>query len=349
MIVFVWRIDMARGRMLNKVIGVSVKFASLKDDTARLLATWTIAHLDKRGVFYGDPDTVKGYVAPMLAHLTHERVTDILADMERVGLIERFTAGGRVWQVWPGFDHNQPYLRGEREASDFPDPAGVDRATAGLNPSIDGLNRAAAGFTPAEVNTREVQDKGIEGNGSANAPPVGPIPFSEPDSMTRAARAAGIGSQPSPRSAAAKKKAAAQFDIGVLEDAPAIKVHRDVCGYVPMTPEQAREIVAGVNGDAETGWRDNLTFWMAQGYRADNFDGQTRRHLEQGKRTQARAKQPAAAKVGGWQPAKGMSPQVPDRTPEQMAEIHRQDLERTKARKSVPDTVTIVDGVEVPF
>ena len=340
---------MARGRMLNKVIGVSVKFATLQDDTARLLATWTIAHLDKRGVFYGDPDTVKGYVAPMLAHLTHARVAAILDDMERVGLIERFNAGGRIWQVWPGFDHNQPYLRGEREASDFPDPAGFSRATAGLNPSIDGLNRATAGFTPAEDNgiqEKGIQDKGMEG---ADAPPVGPIPFSEPDEMTRAARAAGIGSQPSPRSAAAKKRAAAQFDIGALEDAPAIKVHRDVCGYVPMTPDQAREIVAGVNGDAETGWRDNLTFWMAQGYRADNFDGQTRRHLEQGKRTQARAKQPAAAKPGQWQPAKGMYPQVPDRTPEQMAEIHRQDLERTKARRAAPDTVTIVDGVEVPF
>jgi hypothetical protein len=179
---------------------------------------------------------------------------------------------------------------------------------------------------------------------------TGPIPFSEPDSFTRKARAAGIGSQPSKRVSAAKDKAAAQFDIGALEDAPAIKVHRDVCGYVPMTPEQARKIVAGVNGDAETTWRANLNFWMAQGYRANNFDGQTERHATEGRRATARATQPAAPKVGQWQPAKGMYPQVPERTPEQMAEIHRQDLERTKARKAaVVDVIDYSTITEVPF
>ena len=194
--------------------------------------------------------------------------------------------------------------------------------------------------------------------GTTNQPPVvadigndtGPIPFSEPDSFTRAARRAGIGSQPSKRVAVAKQKSAAQFDLGELEHAPAIKVHRDVCGYVPMTPEQARQIVAGVNGDAETTWRANLNFWMAQGYRANNIDGQTERHATEKRRASARATQPAAAKIGGWQPAKGMYPQVPDRTPEQMAEIHRQDLERTAARRAAQvDVIDHSKTTEVPF
>ena len=42
--------------------------------------------------------------------------------MEKAGLIILFTAGGRRWQIWPGFDHNQVGIRVEREKSDFPTP-----------------------------------------------------------------------------------------------------------------------------------------------------------------------------------------------------------------------------------
>lgn len=201
-----------------------------------------------------------------------------------------------------------------------------------------------------QVAALTIKEPQVEPQENAEATDTGPIPFSEPDSFTRKARAAGIGSQPSKRVAVAKQKAAAQFDLGELEHAPAIKVHRDVCGYVPMTPGQARQIVAGVNGDAETTWRANLNFWMAQGYRANNIDGQTERHATEKRRASARATQPAAAKIGGWQPAKGMYPQVPDRTPEQMAEIHRQDLERTAARRAAQvDVIDHSKTTEVPF
>ncbi len=225
---------MARGRMLNKVIGVSVKFAALQDDTARLLATWTIAHLDKRGVFYGDPDTVRGYVAPMLAHLTHARVAAILDDMERVGLIERFNAGGRIWQVWPGFGHNQPYLRGEREASDFPDPAGFSRATAGLNPSIDGLNRATAGFTPAEENRSE--EKGIEVKRSEGADAPAP-----------------------PR----KKKVAGFSVVNTGHDDPRVATFLEILAQPQVTDTNAQNIIDRVPADAMWAWREALEIWAA--------------------------------------------------------------------------------------
>lgn len=123
---------------------------------------------------------------------------------------------------------------------------------------------------------------------------IGPIPFSDPDPFTKAARAAGIGSQTSKRAKVAKQRTAEKFDLGELENAPAIRVHRDVCGYVPMTPEQARQVVSGVNGCAETTWRDNLTFWMAEGYRADSIEKQLDRHEKEGKRIKARAAMPSA-------------------------------------------------------
>ena len=55
---------MARGRMVNHSISRSLKFNQLPDDTCRLLATWIISHLDKNGVFYGDPVMVRSLIFP---------------------------------------------------------------------------------------------------------------------------------------------------------------------------------------------------------------------------------------------------------------------------------------------
>lgn len=180
--------------------------------------------------------------------------------------------------------------------------------------------------------TLTVKEPQVEPQMNAEATDTGPIPFSEPDPFTRAARRAGIGSQPSKRVAVAKQKAAQKFDLGELENAPAVKVHREVCGYVPMTAEQARQIAAGVNGDAETTWRANLNFWMAQGYRADNIDGQTQRHETEKRRITARANQPAAPAVGQWHAGRGMYPQVPDPTPAEFAAAEARAKAQREAR-----------------
>ncbi|MCG3208649.1 MAG: hypothetical protein FOGNACKC_02261 [Anaerolineae bacterium] len=113
---------MARGRMLNNSISLSLKFNQLPDDTCRLLATWTISHLDKNGVFYGLAVSVKSLVMPHRADISVEQVESYLQAMERVGLIRRFAANGLMWQWWPTFTDNQIGLRPERESSDFPEP-----------------------------------------------------------------------------------------------------------------------------------------------------------------------------------------------------------------------------------
>lgn len=121
---------MAKGRMLNREVGMSMKFQELQSDTVRLFATWTIAHLDKNGVFYGDPQSVRSAVFPMREDITNADVYAILADMERVGLIVRFQSGGRTWQAWPGFTHNQTYLRKDLENTSFPHPPNTSEAPA---------------------------------------------------------------------------------------------------------------------------------------------------------------------------------------------------------------------------
>jgi hypothetical protein len=108
--------------MLNKSISASVKFDLLPDDTCRLMASWMIAHLDKNGVFYGDPAMVKSYVFPLRVDITIEQVEHYLSEMERVGLIYLFEVRGRLWQCWPGFEDNQIGLRANREGTEYPEP-----------------------------------------------------------------------------------------------------------------------------------------------------------------------------------------------------------------------------------
>lgn len=166
---------MARGRMLNKTVSLSNKFAVLPDDTCRLLATWTIPHLDKRGVFYGEPAIVRSMIFPMREDITTAQVAGYLRAMVAAGLINLFQAGGHTWQVWPGFIDNQKGLHTDREASDYPpspecsQPAPDSEQTAGVNPATAGELPATAGNDPPE-GEGEVEGEGEE-KGKRNGSP----------------------------------------------------------------------------------------------------------------------------------------------------------------------------------
>jgi len=113
---------MARGRMLNKSVSLSQKFAELPDDTCRLLATWTIAYLDYRGVFYADAAIVRSQVMPLNDTITNAKVNEYIQAMVAAGLVKIFEHKGRKWQFWPGFSENQVGLRIDREGTEFPPP-----------------------------------------------------------------------------------------------------------------------------------------------------------------------------------------------------------------------------------
>ncbi len=150
---------MARGRMLNKSISASKKFHLLPDDTCRLLATWTVSHLDKNGVFYADPVIVKSLVFPRRGDVSIEQVELYLTAMQKAGLIVLFTAQDQLWQYWPGFADNQTNLRSDREKTDFPAPilsqspvvkSGNDTSdTRNNDDSIPEVFRQEAGNIPA--------------------------------------------------------------------------------------------------------------------------------------------------------------------------------------------------------
>jgi len=147
---------MARGRMLNKSVCVSVKFHELSNDTCRLLATWIISHLDKHGVYHGDPAIVKSYVFPRRDDVTVEEVDGYLREMETAGLIVRFEAKNDCWQWWPGFANNQVGLRADRETTDFPPPPSETPELANdTSGNLPDDCRKDAGKKPAEEKLSE--------------------------------------------------------------------------------------------------------------------------------------------------------------------------------------------------
>lgn len=240
---------MAKGRMLNREVGMSMKFHELQSDTARLFATWTIAHLDKNGVFYGDPQSVRSAVFPMREDVTNAHVTEFLREMERVGLIVRFQAAGRTWQAWPGFAHNQTYLRKDLENTPFPEPPMFSDAPA---PDLRKDSVSVVG----EVPPNRIERKGKEGNGIEGK-------GKEQPNLDEAARAAGIDRLPSIRSksakAAAKKREADKYDTSDLQGYPSLQIYWDVFKGVLPPRELAQKIVDSVGEPAR--WEETCQEW----------------------------------------------------------------------------------------
>jgi hypothetical protein len=113
---------MARGRMLSKDISLDEKVDALSDDSARLLFTWLIPHLDREGRMYGEPGVIKSIVAPR-RNWSNKRVEKYLTEMEKLGLIVRYPFNGNRYLLAPGFEKHQVGLRKERESqSKIPTP-----------------------------------------------------------------------------------------------------------------------------------------------------------------------------------------------------------------------------------
>lgn len=268
---------MARGRMLNRDVCVSLKFHALASDATRLLATWCIAHLDKHGVFYGDPMLVKAAVLPMRADLDHTFVAQALADMERTGLIVLFQAAGRTWQWWPGFAANQPNLRAERESTTFPDPPST----------LSGQPAPAEPPIPSEPLSVAEQP-------GAPAPdqPSAPTTLAEPDIALR--------TQPRPRRVPRNPRRLTESDEPRLAD-PRVRAWVTVFGALRL-PRLAEidAICAGIPEDQVNAWTTCLQEWAAEGWRHDNVTGQIER-FKRARIQQANAtsKRPAPTPKGG--------------------------------------------------
>lgn len=105
---------MPEGRIILKSISQSKKLAALKNDTARLLYTWLIPHLDVNGCFYGDAVTINALIFTRL-NKKPEKVEEALKDLEANNLIIRYKVNGDTFLTVPDFRQKQPRLNPDRE------------------------------------------------------------------------------------------------------------------------------------------------------------------------------------------------------------------------------------------
>ncbi|KKL17578.1 hypothetical protein LCGC14_2484160 [marine sediment metagenome] len=116
---------MARGRMISKEISLDEKVNALSDDTARLIFTWLIPHLDREGRIYGEARVIKSIVIPRLNH-SEQKVEKYLKECEEMKLILRYSVNGNQYISAPHFEKHQTGLRKDKEAQSKIPPNSTD-------------------------------------------------------------------------------------------------------------------------------------------------------------------------------------------------------------------------------
>ena len=86
----------ADGRMINRAIADSDKFASLTPEAAvlfTLLIPWFNAH----GKLNGGPGHIKDEICPKISYLTYENIPALLTEISSKTNVKWFKSGGRFW------------------------------------------------------------------------------------------------------------------------------------------------------------------------------------------------------------------------------------------------------------
>lgn len=318
--------------MLNRETSLSLKLNALVNDTTRLLATWTIPHLDKHGVFHADAQIVKSLVFPLRQDLSTQEVSAMLDDMERVGLIRRFTASGRTWQVWPGFADNQKGLHAERERTDFPEPvepAGPNPDAAGILPEVAGKSRQNTG------GSRQVPE--ISGKSGPEVQVECEVEVEEEVECEGEAR------RGAPTPAAQPKRRISGFSVVHTDHVDTrVSAYMDILGQKQITESNAEAIMGRVSAENLAVWRDVLTVWAIGGdrgpYSPSNFGGLFERYDNEVNSRRIKSTIPASSFQGSGARGKPvMLPQVSTPTATEFAaaeERARQQRAERAARKA---------------
>jgi len=138
---------MARGRFVSKAISLDEKVDALSDDTARLLFTWLITHLDCEGRMHGDAQTVKSIVFPRRKTQV-AKVEKYLKELENGELIFRYFVNGNQYLCMKNFEKHQVGLRKSQESP------------SQIPPNTTELKRDRSVLAPAQTKTKvEIKTK----------------------------------------------------------------------------------------------------------------------------------------------------------------------------------------------
>ena len=131
---------MAEGRMLKKLVSTSRKLAALKTDSARLLWTWILPHVDIKGRFSAEPSVIKGYIVPRLKSMTVAKIEKYLLDMAANDMILLYNVSSDNYLEIVKFAEFQT-LREDRESESIIPPPDSPGATPGVPPDNSGLSK----------------------------------------------------------------------------------------------------------------------------------------------------------------------------------------------------------------
>ena len=149
---------MARGRFVSKAISLDEKVDALSNDTARLLFTWLITHLDCEGRMYGDAQTVKSIVFPR-RKISTQKVEKYLKELEKSELLFRYSVNGNHYLCMKNFEKHQPGLRKEKETQSQIPPFTPDLGRSKDGNGLTQVKVKVKDKTKEEVKEESVMDK----------------------------------------------------------------------------------------------------------------------------------------------------------------------------------------------
>lgn len=132
--------------MLKKAVSNSRRLAELSSDTARLIYTWLIPHLDIEGRFSAEPSIIKGNIFPRIKTITEAIISRTLKEMSDIGLIILYQVDGDYYLELRKFKNHQS-LRKDKEAQ------------SKIPPPPTGELREDSGTTPVELPTKLREEK----------------------------------------------------------------------------------------------------------------------------------------------------------------------------------------------
>lgn len=113
---------MPEGRMVKKCISDSKSLGKLKSDSARLLYTWLIPHLDVVGRYSADPDLLKGHIFPKVKSMTPKKIERLLYELAKSRLVVLFKSDEETYLELQKF-HDYQKIDPHKEAkSKIPAP-----------------------------------------------------------------------------------------------------------------------------------------------------------------------------------------------------------------------------------
>lgn len=101
---------MARGRMIDKRICVSNKFARLKKDKHRLLYLMILPHLDVEGKFTSDPQDIKDECVRKLMFSIKQIIEGLVA-LHNIGLIRLYVVDEKLYLEYDKFTDFQKIIK----------------------------------------------------------------------------------------------------------------------------------------------------------------------------------------------------------------------------------------------